>query len=156
MCSLTNFTWKNLCNYWLCCWLLEQWDRHPPSKCGCMSYDKMQSGQHIPTLKRNLLLPFWGSLSVGWMMGRVTQFTTKTVSWKQGKGCGVRIWLQPIQTSHFWLVSFHVTCLHHYSAYSLYSLWPRRWTQHVPLKWWYEPTRLHDVNKNDWKTLELT
>lgn len=67
---------------------------------------------------------------------------------KEG-GWGARIWLEPIQTSYFWLVSFITTCLCHHSASSLYSLWPWRWTQHVPLKWWYEPTRLHGVNKDD-------
>ena len=73
-------------NYWLCCWSLEQWDRHLTSECGCLSYERMQSCQQKPTLKRKLLLPSWGSLSVGWMRGRVTQVTRKAVSWKQGKG----------------------------------------------------------------------
>lgn len=75
-------------NYWLCCWSLEQWDRHLPSECGCLSYERMQSCQQTPTLKTNLLPPSWGSLSVGWMRGRVTQVTRKAVSWKQGKGMG--------------------------------------------------------------------
>lgn len=69
----------------MCCWLLEQ--LRQASSLKMWLYELWQDAVwSAPTLKRNLLLPFWGSLSVGWMMGRVTQFTTKTVSWKQGKG----------------------------------------------------------------------
>ena len=88
MCTLMNFTWQNDCNYWLCCWSLEQWDRRLPSECGCLSYDRMQSCQWTPTLKRNLLLPSWGSFSDGWMRERVTKVTRRAVSWKNGKGMG--------------------------------------------------------------------
>lgn len=152
-----NFTWQNDWNYFLCCWSLEQWERHLPSECGCLSCDRMQSCQQTPTLKGTCcfhlechsVLGEWGE-ELNRLQGR------QSVGNKE-RGWGARIWLQPILTSYFWLVSYLATSLCHHSLSSLYSLWPWRWAQHLPLKWWYEPTWLHGVMVTAlWKTLELT
>ena len=130
MCTLMNCTWQNDCNYWLCCWLLQHWDRHLPwDMIGCSLVSKHQQ------LKETCCFHLEGHLVLGEWGKELHRLQWSSSVGNKERGWGVRIWLVPIQTSYFWLVSFHATWLHHHSASSLYSLWAWRWTQHFPLKW---------------------